>query len=676
MLLNYKLLKRYTIELGMKRFFKIFSIVALLGATGFAAWWFLFPSKNVNGLNLIPQDAIYVIHSDRPIDNWNQLSNSAVWKFLKQHPTFAEITEYADYLDNLIKENQSVFNLVGKRDLFISAHKTKAKDYDFLFAIDLKKAAGVTGLKTALQVTFEQGGYKVTTRNHRGDDILEVYDPKAKDVLYLTTIGNFIVGSYTSQLVEHSLEQYNEPYLARENKFTELMSLTDDQGIGKIYVNYNYIDDYMNCYLSSPNEMVNDMSKILRFSSAYFAIDDEKVEANGYTNLNDSLDSYMRALMLSGKGENNAPDVLSNRTAIYMSFGFKSINEFKTNLTQVLKGSPQKELEFNNSISKIEKLLKISVDDHLLSWIGHEVAYVQNKPSKYNSSEDDIIIAMQADDIELAKQKLGFVHKQVKKRTPAKFKSMTFKNHEINYLEIKGFFRVMFGKLFNKLQKPYYTTIGNYVLFSNNPKTLVGLIMDYEDGKTLAEEEDYVLFRNKFDKESSLFCYLSSPRLFPLLQKQSSAESWKSIRESKKYITSFSHAGFQLTSAGDKFKTQLLLQFKEDKEEEDREESMVDSTFKTEAFDITRALDSLDEADWFILKKIEKGVYKKKYDNSEQIEIEAETDDGILDGNYKEYHANGELRVDGQYRNGRKTGTWKIYTSEGNLEEKIKYKRR
>jgi len=659
----------------MKRILKIVGVLALLGLAGFAAWWYLFPSRNVNGLNLIPQDAIYIIHSERPIDNWNQLSNSAVWKFLKQHPTFAEITEYADYLDKLIKDNQSVFNLVGKRDLFISAHKTKAKDYDFLFAIDLKKAAGLAGLQTALQITFEQGGYKVTARNHRGDDILEIFDPKAKDVLYLTTINNFIVGSYTSQLVEHSLEQYNEPYLARENKFTELFSLTDDQGIGKLYVNYNYIDDYMNCYLSSPNELVNDMSRNLCFSSAYFDIDDEKIEANGYSNLNDSLDSYLRALMLSGKGENGAPEVLSNRTAVYFSFGFKNITEFKSNLTQVLKGSPKKEKEFNQSIDKIEKLLKISVDEYLLSWIGHEVAFVQNKPSKYNNSDDDIIIAMQSDDIEDAKKKLAYVHKQVKRRTPAKFKSMTFKNHEINYLEIKGFFKVMFGKLFDKLQKPYYTTIGNYVLFSNNPKTLVGLIMDYEDGKTLAEEESYIAFRNKFDKESSLFCYLSSPRLFPLLQKQSSPEAWKSIRESKKYITSFSHAGFQLSSAGDKFKTQLLLQFKEDLEEQDREESVLESAFNADVFDITKALDSLDEAEWFILKKIEKGIYRKKYNNSEQLEIEAETDDGILDGDYKEYYQNGEIKVDGKYRKGRKTGTWKMYNTEGNLEEKIKYRR-
>jgi hypothetical protein len=94
---------------------------------------------------------------------------------------------------------------------------------------------------------------------------------------------------------------------------------------------------------------------------------------------------------------------------------------------------------------------------------------------------------MHAPDIEKAKEGLGFIHRQIKRRTPAKFKSMEFRNHEINYLEIKGFFRLMFGKLFSKLQKPYYTTLGDYVVFSNSPKTLVGMIMDYEDGLTLQE---------------------------------------------------------------------------------------------------------------------------------------------------------------------------------------------
>ena len=35
-------------------------------------------------------------------------------------------------------------------------------------------------------------------------------------------------------------------------------------------------------------------------------------------------------------------------------------------------------------------------------------------------------------------------------------------------VEMKGFFRLFFGKLFDKFEKPYYTYVDDYVVFSNN----------------------------------------------------------------------------------------------------------------------------------------------------------------------------------------------------------------
>jgi hypothetical protein len=627
----------------------------------------------VNGLNLIPSDAIYIIQTDEPVGNWNKLGDSKIWKFLKTHPVFADITGYANYLDTLFFENKRVFNLVGKRDLYISAHPTRKGNYDFLFAIDLEKGARIGGLKTILQTTFEGSGYRVTTRSHNNHDILELYDPKARDILYLTIIDNFLVCSYTSILVEHSIEQYELPVLARDTRFTELITLNDDKGLGKLYVQYAFIDEYLSCYMGKPDAQVNNLSRILLYSAAWFNINDTEVEASGYTNLNDSMESYLQAILRSGKGKSEAASVLSSRTAVYLSFGFDGIEKFHSNLRQVLSGNPEKEAEFLAGIKKLEKLLKINVEDHLLSWIGSEAAFVQNKPSKYNSREDDIIIAIHASDIDKARDNLTFVAKQVKKRTPAKFKSMVFKNHDIQYLEIKGFFKLFFGNLFERLQKPYYTILGDYVLFSNNPKTLVGLILDYEEGRTLSEESGYIDFRNHFDPEQSIFCYLSGPRIHPLLNKFSSAETWSHLQKSRRYITSFGHSGFQLTSRGERFQTQMLLTFQDSVAKADTMEAVIDSVFRAEATELDSMLSSLDEVEKFILERIESNTYKKYFEGTDILQIEAETDKGVLDGNYKEYHLNGQPKVEGRFKKGKKKGIWKYYNEQGELTEKIRY---
>lgn len=659
----------------MKRFLKILAILVVLAGAAFLAWWYFFPSKTVNGLNLIPEDAMYILHTQKPVDEWNNLSKSKVWQFLKGHKTFKEISEYADALDEMIQANRTSFSLVGERDLFISAHPIKKNDYDFLFALDLKKAGGIAGLKDALSLTFRQGGYQVESRDYKKSEILEILDPETRDILYLTVVHQFLVCSYTAKLLERSLDQVETAYLANNKNLTDLVSITDDDGLGKLYIHYAFIDDYMNCYMDAPDPMVNDLSKILRFTSAYFDLTDQSVEADGYTNLNDSMESYMKALMLSGKAKCGAASVLSNRTAIMVNFGFNNFPAFKANLMQVYRQDKNKEAEYKTWVNKIERLLKIRVDEHLLGWIGNEVAYAQNRPSKYSESrEDDIIIAMHAPDIEKAKEGLGFIHRQIKRRTPAKFKSMEFRNHEINYLEIKGFFRLMFGKLFSKLQKPYYTTLGDYVVFSNSPKTLVGMIMDYEDGLTLQEEESYQRFRKNFQEEASLFCYISGPDMFPLLRKKSNPQTWQDLQKSKKYITSFDHNGFQLISAGDKFKTRLFLQFEEQIEVQGQEEDSLEVIFNSQVQDISGVLDSMDDAARFILEKLQKGKYFRPYPNSDQNEIEAETVDGALQGDYKEFYPDGTLRVDGRYRKGRKSGTWKYYDESGSLTEKVKYK--
>jgi len=75
----------------------------------------------------------------------------------------------------------------------------------------------------------------------------------------------------------------------------------------------------------------------------------------------------------------------------------------------------------------------------------------------------------------------------------------------------------------------------------------------------------------------------------------------------------------------------------------------------------------------FRLEWIEDGVYTKRYPGSEQIEIEADTKDGIMHGKYYEYHRNGEIRIKGKYKNGRKTGTWKYYNDSGKQTKKTRF---
>ncbi len=659
----------------MKKFLLLFLLVVLVIA-GYLGRKYFFSKPGLNGLEIIPESAMYILHTQEPVANWKSLSNSGVWKFLKGHPTFREISEYADVLDTLIQENSQVFSLVGRRDLYISAHPVKIKDYDFLFAIDLKKVAELDRLESLLSLTFSANGYKVSRKSVSKGAYLEIRESGSRDILYLSMVGNFMVCTYTAAILENVLMRQEKAENKVSDRLKDMVQITDNKGLGQLYINYQHLDRFMKCYMDETDPGIKSLSKILSYSSLDFNLTDDNVEAEGFTSLNDSADSYLHAFLKSGKNEVHADEVLSERSAVMVSFGFNDFPTFHKNLLQIFEKDIPSKTAYDKWTKQIKKWLKIDIETHLLGWIGGEVAYtrLKTKELKY-LRDDDMAVALKATDIEKAKENLDYIQKQIKKRTPARFRKLQFRNHEINYLDMKGFFRIFFGKLFNKFQKPYYTYLGDYVVFSNSPATLVGLIMDYEDGRTLHESSKYQEFKDKFENESSIFAYISGPQVHPLLKFKSSAATWADLKKSEKYITSFRHNGFRLTAAGDKFKTHLYLGFEENMEPYSEIMDSLLLVYKSQVQDISGELDSMDEASRFIVSQLQKGKYLRPYPGSNQNEVEAETDKGKLHGAYREFYEDGSIRVDGQYKRGRKMGVWKYYDSTGSLTEKVRYRK-
>ena len=651
----------------MKKRILWFILILAVIAAGIYYWFYLTPDKNINAFYLIPKDAMYVIETTTPIESWKRLAKSDVWKFLKKQEYMAEIGNNADYLDSLIHDNSTLFGLFGSRDLLISAHKTKVKDYDFLFLINLKKGSKIGFIEETLEQVLTSSGMKVEIKEFKNKSILSAYNSVSKETLYFSIVQNYLLCSFTNQLIESSIMEIEEPHLGRDENFLNIYKETAEDGLCKLYINYSYLDDFMQCYSDQPNPMIKDLSKTMYYSGLKVEVEDEFAGLEGYTNINDSLDSYLQALMLSGKGEIKANEILPARTAIYHTLGFESGLEFYKNLVNVLQTDEATWKEFESNKNKIERFLKIDLERDMLSWVSDEVAYVENEPSKYTEHLDDIMVVMKANKISYAKERLNFIADQVKKRSPAKFKKVDYKDYTIKYLDIKGVFKMFFGKLFSKLEKPYYTIVGDYVVFSNNPRTIVSLIEDYETGNTLSKDEIFEDFLDKFNRESTIFSYISSNRAFPLFTKKLDPASKAGVAKNELYFRSFSDIGFQLTEKEDKFFTKVRLNFKEYKPDTSivEEDSLADA-----AEDAAAMLDSMDDVQRFLMTKLEHNVIKDYYLNSDKIRFEAETKRGELHGRYREFYETGEMKVYGRYRKGEKRGVWHYYNKDGTLQRK------
>ncbi|SFF45338.1 DUF3352 domain-containing protein [Thermoflexibacter ruber] len=649
------------------RKFLFFILICLILIAGF-----LYFTKQLGYTRLIyfiPKDAIYILETDEPIKTWEKLSSSAVWKHLQSQATFAELTKSANSLDSLIKQNKEIFDLLGSRKVMVSAHLYKAKDYDFLFVADLQHAAVLTFLENYLGALPMQQ-YKYSRRTLSKFTIHELQDKASKETLHLAFVNNALIGSWKAKLVEDALTQFESPEIGKNPHFTAISEKVSERGIFRLYLQYAYLDEFMRCYMEEDNEYVQDLSETILYTGLDCnVIEDSLIQMKGYTNINDSVASYLQALAQAGKGRFSAFNVIPQRSAFSMSLGFSDFSKFFQQWKEVYqKDNPEKWAEYEADILKVESFLKISLEKNFFSWIGEEICFVQTQP-KGLGRDSEIAVIITAQDIGEAKGNLDFISEQIRKRSPVKFREVEYGGFTIKYMAVKGFFRLFLGKFFEKLEKPYYTIIGEHVIFSNHPQTLKDIINDYNERKTLAKSERFDRFFEEFSSAGSIFIYCQTPVLQQTIRPLLQPTTWQAMQTNRNYIQCFDQIGFQLIGNGQIFETNLLSTFTNPvlypeyfAKFYERNIQVVDSLIDIEA-PLEIILSDLD------IKK-----YTEKYANG-KIKVEAEIKNGLKHGTYKEYYPNGEIKIKGEYYKDLQDGTWRYYDEKGKLTKKRRFKR-
>ena len=624
----------------------------LIAVVSFSIYIWFSKSENKDPFTAIPNDAIYIIETSDLTKGWSTISNSKMWKHMRTNAYFEDISKSAASLDSLIKDNPTMDMLFSNRQMLISAHMISGNDYDFLFVINMKQASKIVFVKDYLKQIVNAYGYVMAKRNFKGQEIIELKDIKTKEILYITFIDNLFVASYTPILVENAFLQKDMDNWVSNNSFKKVSTEISSNKLFNFYINYRLIAKFAGVYLSEENDLINSVSDIISYSALNVNFEDERFRFSGYTNLPDSISSYLSALQNVSPGKGDAFKIASDKTAIYFSMCFEDFTAFYENLTlEFSKNSNTKYEDYSGKVKKLENYLKINLKEDFFSWIGNEIVLTKHKPVP-NAKEEDLSIFIHAKDIDDAKNGLEHLTSQIKKKSPLKFETVPYKDYTINYLDIKGFFKMFFGKLFGKLTKPYYCIIDNYVVFSNSPSTLMDIIDDYLNKKTLENNEKFVSFLDNFEKKSNVSIYLRMPEMYSHLYYYSNPEKRIGISNNKELILSFSKIGFQLISTGNLFKTSLLIEHNED------------ALFNEELENIENAAEELFLSDYDSLKfkpnlsfeELQKeGIIEIRYDNN-TIKYEGFINKGNISGLFKTYYASENIASEVLYQEGKING--------------------
>lgn len=653
-------------------------LIVVVGFVSYLVYMlYLSPSSNLRPVYLIPKDAVFLIETQEPVENWDKIRESEVWKHLQKNDYFSELTSNIQKVDTIFHRKKKLFKLFGARSLVFSIHMYKPKNYGIFYVVDLKKIAKLELLKSYFNTLLDDN-YVLSKRSYHDHEIIELYDKITKETLHISFIQNQLIASYVHTLVEASIDQHNEPYIGRNLDFIEIKKKTGYDDMFRLFVQYDYLDEYVRYFSDEKNLWAKVLSETIAFSG--FTLDlksNNTIIANGSTNLDQSHTAYLKALQKSGVSRRAAAKIIPGRSAIYMSFGFEDFTELYSNFERLLQEDAEVYTNYRKGFEETESLLKINIREHFISWVGDEIGFVQIQPSQEKQT-NNIALLLKANDVEVAKNNLQLIVDQIRKRTPVKFKQINYKEHQISFLAIKGFFKMFFGGAFKKLEKPYFTMIEDYVVFSNEPATLKNIIDNYVAKETLDLSEDYMRFDKKFRDKSSVFTYINTPVLYKSIYALADGKTKLQVQKNKDFIICFPQLGFQLIPDDGLFKSKLVVEYQDPKIVASKEQFKIDDLYgprvSTQKANINNTLFIKDvfEVKNIFPDNLNADEFVTKYKNG-NTRLKVALKDGQKNGRYYEYYENGAVKIKGRFRKDAQTGTWRHYDTEGNLIKKKKF---
>lgn len=618
----------------------------------------------LNPLNLVPADAFFIMETEEPYSVWSKLAETQIWKTLSKDEDWKDYGSVLEEIEETLSSFNSVLDIVDDRSIFISGHLYHRGSYDYLFVFDME---GMGILRSWLS-----SSKNLTKRTFEGFTIYEKLEVDSKQTLYFTFIDNYFVGSYTHTLVEKSIASHQEARLTRSFDFIEVQKKTIGEGVVRLFLNYETLYPYLVSSLGAEYTDVMKENLPLFHSGFFFDVEESILLLEGYSNYNDTLATYLKIFEKSGTGNLDIAKVLPTNTSIYFSLGFDRFTSFYDELDNQLREDPAYGEEYALYTKKTEKFLNIDIKEDVASWIDDEVAVVQIEPEE---SASKIALIIKGKSASLAKEKMDFLSKQVRKKTPVKFKTVNYKGYEINFMSVKGFFNLILGKLFNYFDRPYYTIVDEYVIFSNEPKVLRLFIDTHLSGSTLDRSISYQGFVRRLGEKHSAMLYLQLPELINTQGGMLDDATIKMLQKRRNVIEDFPQIAFSMYPSGDVYQTRALISIDNMLFPELEEEAtVVMDTVNYDSLLLEVAEEQIDISAIDI--ELEDLAAKSQVDNYEDgsPRYEVGIKNGQKHGNYFEYFPTGELRIKGKYKNDQRAGTWKYYDEEGNLVKREKYR--
>ncbi len=545
------------------------SVISVLIIASIAVGYFYYQqvkSPSLEAINAIPPDASIIIDIRNMVELNEKLQKSEIWKSLNEIPELSELNDEFTYLDSCLKANNELLAHISSYPLLISVHAIKANKPDVVLYMNLPRFNQESFVNDMLQ-KFSTVELNAGKRTYEGVVIREIKYGNAKTSFSYTVSKGLFIGSHTAFLVEDAIRQLKTGQSFKSEKaFSKVYESAGKLVDANVYVNYRNIGRFMNIFASDAN--LSSIRRAFAFSSWSefdLKLRPDIIMLNGLSTAFDST-KFLYSISSQTPVALNISTIAPKRTAMFVSLGLSKPSEYFSKL-----GAYQNAVQLSSRmtmIDQVNKKYKIDLTEQLTSWVDQELAYLITEASSVNYNNNAFVLA-RVKEPQSARKALRTISEAIAKDEKTQVKEELYKGFVIGYLSISQCLSSVYGPMFEKIDKPFYTIIGNFVVYSNQASSLRAFIDDNVNAKTLSTDPSYRAFAENVTSTSNCYMYLNVQRSSYILKSLASENTYKFIEKYADVLQKFDAIAYQASSSTGLVNNLILARYSKQKMDKD-----------------------------------------------------------------------------------------------------------
>ena len=493
-------------------------VLFLTGGSGWGIWYGLQElEKEITpvseAIQAVPSSAALIYETYDFHALWNKLTETnVIWAELQALEYFRNMYSAGAFLDSLLLHNETLKQVLHRKSVVVSAHMSGASRFDFLYCTSIP---GKYDKRTIDQLMAQASKGKAQLKHRIYDKTIitqVVADQTGFKFSYAVRNGLF-VASVSSALVEDAIRNLNKNISLKQN--SDFLQVQKTAGVentdGNLYINYGFFPVLLATYLNK--ETTGEALPLHAFAS-WSALDlflePNALSLEGFTYSNDTINNYLNIFLKQKPVEIKMATVMPGNTAVGILFGLSNPKDFLADYRIYLEKSNQL-FDRKNVIQALNHTLELDVEEHLLSWLGNEIALVKTEPVR-NNPQDGTYIMMSTTAPDEAISKLTTLMDTLASKGKGTPDTEVFEGHQLHQLHLDKIWEKLLGTLFRGIDRPYFSVVNGYVVFANSKNALRSLIRQHLNSKTLVYDHHYTAFAEQMASSSNIVLYTNIAR--------------------------------------------------------------------------------------------------------------------------------------------------------------------